>query len=383
MIEGVSAAAQDARHTDGRAPRRRARRPRAAVFVLAAGAAMLPVAATASTPATPRSAVSAEDQKTVTWEVQPKQNKDEAFRPNFTYTMNKGDEVHDTVRVRNYSRDRLKVAIFAGDAHNSETGALDLPPTGAESKDIGTWIKLPMTNLDIAPDNFVDVDFTMKVPDDVESGDHVGGIVTSYVGEGADDKGTAVRLDRRLGTRVQVRVEGPLHPALTVTKLRTKYDSPRNPVTGGTLHATYKVTNTGNVRMAADQVIKVKSPIGFPARTVRPDPLPELLPGNSLTLSSDISGVYPTVRSGTKVTLKPKPTRDGDIFGADVLSPSAKAGVWSWPWALVVLLLALGAGFDGRRRFLRREQANADRRIEDKIEARLGSSAGQLNQETP
>jgi hypothetical protein len=320
--------------------------------------------------------LAAEDEENmVTWEVLPKQNDDEPFRSNYSWLMKGGEKREDVVRVRNYSTRDMKLGLYASDAFNSENGAIDLLATGEKPKDIGNWIKLPMSTLTLKGGDFADIPFAVEVPKGAESGDHVGGIVTSYLGEGnAAGDGSRVTLDRRLGTRVQIRVDGPLNPSLAVTKLKTAYDGPTNPVGGGKLHATWTVKNEGNVRMAATQAIKAKGAIGFPSKSKKLADLPELLPGNTLTLSADLTGVYPAVRTSTEVTLTPKATREGDTFGPEVKPASAKAADWTFPWATLLLLLFLGGGFTGRQVLRKREQAKEDQRIEEKISAKLGGS---------
>lgn len=353
------------------APRRGRRRSR---FVAAVLLGSLTLAGSAS--AGPlRTAVSA-DEPVVTWGLQPTQNPDGPYRPNFVFTLKPGEEIHDSIHLQNYSAEKVELTIYPSDAFNSPNGALDLLPGDKEPTDVGRWITLDETNVTLSPNDLVDIPFTLTVPKDgVEGGDHVGGIVSSFKGVTNGEK-APVKLDRRLGTRVQVRIDGPLNPQLTISKMKTRYDGPSNPAATGTMRVTYTVTNTGNVRLAAKKSIKVKSPIGFPTHTTDLAPLPELLPGNAINIADEIHGVWPTVRASTKVTLTATPTRDGDDFNGTEAGASASTGAWTWPWAFLLLMVALGIGYAIRRELKKRREAAHARELEALVDARIGQPVG-------
>ncbi len=219
----------------------------------------------------------------------------------------------------------------------------------------------------------------MTVPSNAESGDHTGGIVTSYIAPGQDDDGQPVKLDRRLGSRVQVRVDGELRPGLSITDFQTSYDGTANPAGKGDMTVTYTVTNTGNVRMSALQTFKVAGPFGLSGKTADLNLMPELLPGNSLTMSSTLSGVWPILRNSADLEVRPVPTRPGDNFPA-LKSAKASSGQWTIPWTLVFLLLLGAAGTSGtilaRRELQRREAARVDEAVQATLAAH-GVTEGQ------
>lgn len=334
-----------------RAVPRRALLPATLALTLACGGgAPGSAAATASTPTAgpPGAAVSAEDDK-LTWSVQPRPVRGQPLRSNYEYGIAAGQTVTDAIRVRNYSDELLVLSIYSADAFNGADGTLDLrrPQAGELSTDVGAWITLAGSELRIPAQKTVDVPFTLTVPDQVEPGDHVGGIITSFF---TASGGTApVKLDRRLGARVQVRVAGPLRPALTITNLTTSQSRGLNPISTSDVTTTYTVTNTGNVRLAAEQSIKVSGLFGFPSRRLRPDDVPELYPGNSVTLTQTLGGVWPVIRTTATVALAPKPTRPGDDFATD-LRVSASRGMWTIPWTLLLLIGAATGVLEVRRR---------------------------------
>ncbi len=214
----------------------------------------------------------------------------------------------------------------------------------------------------------------MTVPGNAESGDHTGGIVTSFVAPGAAEDGKPVVLDRRLGSRVQVRIDGELRPKLEITEVKTAFDGTLNPVGKSSMDLTYTVTNTGNVRMAAEQVVGTKGPLGLAGRKATLDRMPELLPGNSLTLSAKVPGVYPTIHTSASLRLHPVATRAGDTFGADVAPAAKTSGVWTVPWATFLMLFLLVGGPFAATWHRKRRKAAEDARVRAAVEAQLASS---------
>ena len=303
---------------------------------------------------------SQDDGSSITWSVRPSPTDADPERPNFGYDIAPGVTVTDSIRVRNYSEETLRLDLYASDAITTSTGALDLLPAGEEPTGVGAWISLDSSELAIAPLEFVDVDFTLTVPADAEPGDHTGGIVTSHRTPGVDDGGDTVILDRRLGNRVHVRVDGPLRPALQISDAEVSYTGSFNPVGTGSMHVTYTVTNTGNVRLGAEQTVTTNGRLFFPGRTVTPEPMGELLPGNSLTFDVDVGEVWPIGRTTATIELTPIPTRDGDVFDADTPVESASATAPTMPWALLASLAVLvGVAVLWRRQRRRRERREA------------------------
>lgn len=341
-----------------------------ALSLAGSGAAIAMPTATPST----SGPVAAENQ-IFTWGIEPLQAKDTPYRATFAYDVTPGQVLRDTVRVKNFSGGPLNLAIYATDAINSDTGALDLRAAADKPTESGTWISLEKKTLRVETNGEADVPFTIKIPaSGVEPGDHVGGIVTSLLLDPAKDEAAPVKLDRRVGTAVQLRVAGPLNPSLAITDLKTSYGNPFSPVGRGSVSATYTVTNVGNVRLGADQVIKVKGPIGFPVSTFRPDAIAELLPGNSVTRTYKVHGVWPMFRAKTTVTLTAVPKRPGETFNTSVAGARASTSDWTLPWAtLVALILLLLARKIHRARQERLAEAN-EQRLDARLDARLDSA---------
>lgn len=321
----------------------RSRRPagrRCAALLAASGlllagsvlpAAAGPFGAVARPPAGPAA------ENPVVWSVRPTPVDGQAERSNFTFSLRPNQRVEDSIRIRNFGRNPLRLEVYAADARTTDNGAVDLLPSGQPSKRVGTWVSVQRRSVELTPGELVDVAFTLTVPDNAESGDHTGGIVTALRSPAAG--GREVSVEQRLASLVQVRVDGPLRPAVAVTSLSADYKGTANPFGKGEVVVTWTATNTGNVRMGAQQAVRTSGPFGLDDERIFLDPMPELLPGDSFTTSARVPGVAPTIRSSVEVELRPLATRAGDEFGAEVAIAKRSTGTWSIPWVLLVLLL--------------------------------------------
>lgn len=343
--------------------------------VLAAPVAPGVSAASGSAPVSaPVTSASAADTD-VTWSVRPADNKLGGDRPHFTYTLSRGTRVTDGITVTNRGDRAITLRIYASDAFTTASGGLDLLPSDKKPQDVGAWTSPAVDTVNLAPQQSRTVSFTLTVPSDATPGDHTGGIVTSLV---TKDDADGVTLDRRLGSRMYLRVPGVLTPALKVGALHARYDGTANPVGTGSTRVTYTVTNTGNIRVTAGQKVRIDGLFGaFSGSAELPD-LPEILPGDSLIRSTVIRGVWPAGPMRAHVLLTPKPAEDATAAGQQPMTVPATAAatttVWAWPWALLVLLLvlaALGYGVFLRRR---RNRRVAEAAIETAVAEALASA---------
>jgi hypothetical protein len=161
-----------------------------------------------------------------------------------------------------------------------------------------------------------------------------------------------VLLDRRVGTRLYLRVSGPVTPKLEVEQVETSYHGAANPL-DGSVDVSYTVRNTGNVRLAAHQKVEVNDLFGT-AATRRPTDLAEILPGNAVTFREHFTGVAATVRVSSDVTLTPYTS------ASDVEAPAAFTrgdSGWAIPWALIALITVLLVAAWAVARWRRRQRS--------------------------
>src|SRR5262249_22986400 len=138
-------------------------------------------------------------------------------------------------------------------------------------------------------------------------------------------------VERRTGSRLYVRVKGNVNPKLTVENLTTDYSGSLHPL-DGKLDLTYTVRNTGNVRLSDKQQIEVKDVIGRTVDSRAGKPLQDILPGATITLHEEFTGVPAALRLSTNVKVIPiKSTGSTD---APPAAETYSSSTWAIPWSV-------------------------------------------------
>ena len=318
----------------------------------------------------PGSAGAQERELPVSWGVRPGASPSDPDRANFVVEADPGASIRDSLVVENLGSVELVLGVYASDASNTVDGELDLLPADTEPVDVGSWVTFEQPSITVPPEGAVEVPFTITVPEDAPPGDHVGGVLTSLSVTEPDDRGNRVRIERRLGTRLYLRVSGELEPALTFTSLEADHSPSWNPFAAGSMTVRYRVENIGNVRLRATRAVRIEGSMGLTGRTVEAADLPELLPGGSLELAHEVSGVWPALGTTVEVELQPY-----DPSGAHP-DPAPRPAVGRTtrtlvPYPQLALLLVLAVGgtalFRGRRRRDRRLAEAIDRAVAEAV----------------
>lgn len=296
-------------------------------------------------------------------------------RPYLEYGVQPGSVVLDHVAVVNQSEVPLTLAVYPGDAINSEGGGLDITQRAQRNQDLGAWVTLgravaggtldptsrSQTSVTVPPQSSrtgrgtVIVPVRIAVPADAGPGDHVGGIATALLSRGANPTSQNIDLEQRVVARIYVRVAGPLAPALSVEVLDADYVGGAGLGAAGTARVTYRITNSGNVRLGAASRVDVRGPFGFAGRSVENQTVGELVPGGSAVLTATVPDVWPLIRTSARVVVRAVPAPGAELPDTDVVT--ARDGLWSVTWQQAValgLLLLLVLLVLLRRRWVRR-----------------------------
>ncbi|MBD8000524.1 hypothetical protein H9640_18410 [Oerskovia sp. Sa2CUA8] len=302
----------------------------------------------------------------VTWGVRPADTVHGTERPNYAYALEPGASLDDGIIVSNYTQGPLTFRVYAADGFMTEAGELDLLPAGEESSALGAWVSFAGEEVTVEGGDSVVVPFTLTVPTDATPGDYAAGVVSSLLVENAE----GVSVDRRLGSRMHLRVAGDLVPAVVLDDVSVTYDGTLNPFAAGDATVTFTVTNDGNTRLAAGQVVRVAGPWGAGAQSTPRVELPELLPGTSVTRTVTVDGVWPLGRVSADVRVTAEVvTAIGAADGeAPVVAPaSASASTLAVPWAALALLVLLVAGVVLWRRAARRRRVRDERKVAEAV----------------
>jgi hypothetical protein len=122
------------------------------------------------------------------------------------------------------------------------------------------------------------------------------------------------------------------------------------------MDVTYTVINNGNIRLSSHPTVTVKSALfGAQLASVKPADLPEILPGQQVTYTAHLDGVFPAGPLTVTVTLQPFADPLQPV-GQNIPTFSGSATVWAMPWVLVILLVIIlgAAGYLVVRLVLRR-----------------------------
>ncbi|RFA15383.1 hypothetical protein B7R21_05040 [Subtercola boreus] len=295
-------------------------------------------------------ATAAEAVEGPSWGVAPADTALGANRANFEYALAPGAVVDDAFEVTNNGITPLLLKVYAADAFTTREGTIDLLAGGEPSVDSGTWVTLGASDITLTPGQVMVIPFTITVPQDARPGDHPTGIVSSIL---STDAGAEVQVDRRLGSRMYIRVDGDLAPAATVSGLTVDYSGSWNPLAVGALDVSYTLSNTGNTRVTALTNLTVEGPFGIaPART-GDEQLPEVLPGSTIDVHQRISGVAALLWLSGAVTVLPTAVGLGAVPLDSVSTPY---GMLALPFWLLILVLVLALVVVGVLLALRRRR---------------------------
>lgn len=273
----------------------------------------------------------------VSWAIVTAANTFGSGRQNYSYTLNPGGHLNDGVVVVNHGRTPLNVAVYAADAFTNGRGQLDLVTKAQTSTGVGAWVHTDRPHLTIPPGETVEVPFTVTLPENVASGEYVGGIVTSLaqVNEGNT---TTTNVDRRVGIKILLRVGGELKPALSMEDLHVRYSGTPNPFGKGDATVTYTIHNTGNAILGARQTVAISGPFGhLTVHAGRIDDSPQLLPGDRWKVSIPVHGVAPALNLTGTVTVVPLRT-DASGSTAPLAAAETTTHAWTVPWPLLLLV---------------------------------------------
>nr|WP_300151013.1 hypothetical protein [Propionicimonas sp.] len=275
-----------------------------------------------------------------TWALVPATAKGPDGRGVLEYLTAPDAKQRDRVAVRNFGDRPLTVALYAQDAIQTTRNAFELRTPEEPARGVGAWVRLDRAEVTVPAHGDVVVGFTLRVPANAEPGDHAGGIVAVSRAE-ATANGPAVQY--RVGTRVHLRVEGPVAPALDLVLDEATFAGAPNPVAPGALRLGARLTNAGNVRLAPTLRVRAHALFGLwsAVRDVEQD---EVLAGGELASSIDVPEVPPLGPLWVTVEVSEVGSRGQDVTAAVSVAEHTLV-VWAAPWApwVAAATLLLGA----------------------------------------
>lgn len=295
-----------------------------------------------------------------------------------------GSVIYDHVAVINQSNTPLDLDVYTADAANTADGSLGLPDRTVKPTDAGSWVAVDAAMVNVPPQSsagigYVVVPVTITIPADAEPGEHVAGVVASLTAEGATtggDQSATVNLEQRVGLRVYVNVDGPVHAGLTITDVSARYHDAD--VLGlaipGSATVTYTLTNTGNTRLAVKATTTATGLFGLVKASASGGQIDELLPKASVTQTVELPRVWPAAID--RVTVAAAVT--APIAGGDpgIGTPTATVWMWAVPWAYLAIVVLVALVW-----WLLRRRAKTARRGRHSDSGSVTPSAGDIRPE--
>ena len=145
----------------------------------------------------------------------------------YVLESNPGDVVTQQLELRNDSTEPIELRLAAVDAVTGPLGGASYGLATDETSRTGTWITLGETSVQLEPGASARIPFTVRVPDDARSGEHLAGLSVAPVQDeqaatGADaGAGASVDIQTRRVVAVQVNLPGPSEPELSVSGVRS------------------------------------------------------------------------------------------------------------------------------------------------------------------
>ncbi len=173
----------------------------------------------------------------------------------FIYTLKPGEVKEAKVDVINQSDQPAEVKIYPVDAVTTKDGAFAPQSEDRERIDVGAWITMSASELSLKPNEAKTVDFTIKVPENAEVGDHMGAIIVQSKETPKAEKGTAMKVVSRVGARIYLTVPGEIIKELELEEFSYKIEE-------GQVVFYLTLTNKGNIRISPKGEIEIKDKSG-------------------------------------------------------------------------------------------------------------------------
>jgi hypothetical protein len=276
-------------------------------------------------------------------------------RQSLTYDVAPGSTIQDSVTLYNFGNIGLPFRIYATDAYNKTDGQLELLEGDVEPADVGSWVEVAEERIAVQAGMQVTIPITITVPADARPGDHVGAVLASSPTKAVSEDGVTVDIDRRTGPDLLVRVQGPLDPKISVEGLSASYSPSLNPLSGSA-EVTYRLHNSGNVRMAGTHYVTMGGPFGLGEARTEPVELTGLLPGGTIEVTVPVDGVPASVVSTASVHVDTSPV-DG-VGDSSSTSTEASARTLALPVSVIALVLIVALVLFARSRYMRRGRAS-------------------------
>lgn len=264
----------------------------------------------------------------------------------FIYNLDRGESVTDYIKLANVSSEKtMKVKLYPVDAVVTKQGVFGPLDETDPRKDIGAWIKISVSEVNLGPQETRIIPFTLTIPEDASVGDHLGAIIAEK-GELEPSVQPGLSIKTRVGIRVWETVPGEIVKNLQISTVSWEIENKKLTAKPTTLEKiktalglnkegffNLDLKNEGNVHLMPTVNIEITDIFG----------------GWVATIDSASLGTAPLNQTITSQVKWEKPALFGwltakiTLFYGDNQTATAKKSFWIVPWTLlfIVILLAM------------------------------------------
>lgn len=173
----------------------------------------------------------------------------------FIYSMKLGQSKTDQLTVVNSTDKKQTIAIGSVDGVVTNTGAFTCRQEVEPTRDSGGWVNLSEDKVTLKAGERKDINFTVKVPQKADVGEHNSCLTLQSDGDSADSDSSGLRIHMRQAIRMAVTIPGDLKRELAISSFQatTKDGSPKYDMT---------VKNDGNVSADVNMYVSLSNIFG-------------------------------------------------------------------------------------------------------------------------
>lgn len=211
----------------------------------------------------------------------------------FLNTVQSGQKVTRTAEIINDFDREATINLFAKDATQTLDGSFTFIENDQPNTEVGSWISLSKTQVTLPAKSSTQVEFTITVPSNTQSGEYAGAIaVQESTNPNADQQG--VQLQTRIGARVYLTVGSNLASGFEVKNFNamtpdaskySTYIQATKHIASEKMYANFDIQNTGNIYSYAKGKIIIEGPDGKTEVPVNKDLAPR---SNAVNLLIDL-----------------------------------------------------------------------------------------------
>ncbi len=232
-------------------------------------------------------------------------NTDPRSKSWFIYGIPGGMDKKDSVTVENQGENPITLQVYAVDSTETSEGSFALKNESDPKYDVGSWVKLSVSEVTLGAKESKKIPFTITVPLNAEKGEHSGGIIFQTASpKKLETKGMGINVVSRVGVRIYETVPGE-------DSLNLRVDNLHHTTVDDQLTFSFMVENKGTAHVIPSGFLEVKDMLGRTLDKINLDSmLVETVPGQPVTVTVPTKIVPPVLGwASATVYLYSSPTK--------------------------------------------------------------------------